>query len=379
MSSFRGKAKRLWVLASLGLLVACSGGSAPTSAPVSVPGPPSISPPPAVLASPGPGRFVYVASADGVISIYAIGASSGRLLRVGTETPGGALSQIVAHPSGSLIYAVGGIGANVPPSGTPIWQYKVGSTGALSRLAGPVNVPGAIVNSHDPLVIHPSGLFAYALMDGGGVQQFSIGVDGALSVAAMIDTPSLSKLTVDPSGRFAYAETLLPTGPLPVNGPQFRDFWQASIDGNGLLVNGLVVRPSRAPAASEGHFQLLVDPSTSVLLARGNNIDRVAIGADGALASVLLVTPLPQDTDGFAGLFAGRPVGKSLYSTSGGFASRGHNFVAQFALSAGGNLAPLSPPTVATGGNQPTSIAVESSGKYAYVLDSIRDSLVTTG
>src|SRR5262249_62306087 len=78
-------------------------------------------------------------------------------------------------------------------------------------------------------------------------------------------------------------------------------------------------------------------------------------------------------------LFAGRTVGKSLYTTIVVSASRGHNFVAQFALSAGGNLAPLSPPTVATGGNQPTSIAVESSGKYAYVLDSIRDSLVTTG
>ncbi len=117
------------------------------------------------------GKYVYVvndAASDHSVSQYSVGAN-------GSLTPlspakigfGTAPSAIAFNPAGTIAYVV--------DTGGTVWQFSIGSGGALSQV-GSTSVGG--VNA---FAVDPSGRFAYATSSSGTVSQFAVGSGGGLS------------------------------------------------------------------------------------------------------------------------------------------------------------------------------------------------------
>jgi DNA-binding beta-propeller fold protein YncE len=105
---------------------------------------------------------------------------------------------------------------------------------------------------------------------------------------------------------------------------------------------------------------LFVDNSSS------NNISQYTIGAGGMLAPL---NPAAIATGMFPVALAIDPGGRWLYSANTNSAE-----VGLFSIGSSGALAALNPPRVAIGTanvNNPSGIAVDPSGHYVYVTDSV--------
>jgi 6-phosphogluconolactonase len=156
------------------------------------------------------GRFAYAANEFGNnVSAYTINSSTGALSAV-AGSPFAAEQNpvsVAVDPSGRFAYVANFFGNNVS-------AYIINSsTGALSAIAGS---PFAAGNSPSSVTVDPSGQFAYVTntcasssdCSTGNVSAYTINTStGALSAVA--DSPFAAgndpvSVTVDPSGRFAY-------------------------------------------------------------------------------------------------------------------------------------------------------------------------------
>jgi 6-phosphogluconolactonase (cycloisomerase 2 family) len=146
------------------------------------------------------GRFAYVANFEGDfvsnVFAYTIDAGTGALSEVaGSPYPAGSDPHAVTvDPSGRFVYVASGQSANIS-------AYAIDTgTGALSAISGSPFAGGA------QLAVHHTGKFAYA---GGanGILAYTINsTTGALiGIGAFAAEASPYRVTVDPSGRFAYA------------------------------------------------------------------------------------------------------------------------------------------------------------------------------
>lgn len=126
------------------------------------------------------GKYVYVVNSsagDNTVSQYSVQAN-GSLVAMSTAkvTVGTVPESILIDAAGANAYVVDSAGV--------IWQYSIGATGGLSKVAS-TNVSGA-----SAIAIDPSGRFAYVSSTGGTVSQFTISANGGLVAMSPASVPS---------------------------------------------------------------------------------------------------------------------------------------------------------------------------------------------
>jgi 6-phosphogluconolactonase (cycloisomerase 2 family) len=200
--------------------------------------------------------------------------------------------------------------------------------------------------------------FAYVANSGGGVSAYSIGADGALTQLTSLGSPfaagnSPFSVAVDPTGRFAYVVNVLD-----------------GVSAHSIGANGALTPIGTFPAGTSPRF-VAVDPTGK--FAYVANFGGTAVGGSvsaytidpstGVLASV----PGSPFAAGHPLSVAVDPTGKFAYVANFGGGSSGSNGnVSAYSIGANGALTPIG--TFAAGAN-PDSVAVDPTGKFAYVAN----------
>lgn len=195
--------------------------------------------------------------------------------------------------------------------------------------------------------------------DAGDVSQYTVAADGSLAVMTPATVPAgtgPSGVTVDPQGRFAYVANHI----------------ESSISQYRIAADGSL-SPTGAPAAVPDGGQPLgvtIDPSgryAYVALGSSNSVAQYTVSADDGKLSPM--TPATVDTGsnafGISSSIAVDRSGRYAY-----VASAGDNVVSQFNIGSDGHLSLMTGPAVGTG-VFPSSIAISPSGQYAYVANAI--------
>jgi 6-phosphogluconolactonase len=266
------------------------------------------------------GRFAYVAnlmsnaSDQATISMYTINSTTGLLTPTTPATvPTGFFPQGIAiDPFGKFVYT-----ANSDDNTVSMFTINQ-TTGVLTPTTPPAvstlaDVSTGTQSSPDAVTVDPSGRFAYAVNeDDATVSMFTIdpttGILTPTTPATVFTGPTPFAISVDPSGKFAYA---------PNN------------DSGGLMTYGI--------------SQYTIDSVTGVLTQ--NNPPAVAAGNGPTSVAV-------------------DPSGKFAYVVN-----RSDNTISMFTIDPGsGNLTPNAPANIATG-EQPWRIIIDPSGMFAYVTN----------
>ena len=271
---------------------------------------------------------------------------------------------IVVDPSGKFAYVVnggcsGGVGAYVS-------MYTIDpTTGALASIGPPVSTYD-YGDSAGSVTVAPLGKFAYVTNSGdgwdgddGSVSMYSINATtGALTSAGTINgnCPGLcypSSLVIDPTGKFAYVVT--GGGSVPSNvGMYSIDATTGTLTSMGAIAAEGV--PNSVAVDSAGKFVYMATANATFGLA--GSVSAYAINATtGALG---LIGTIAAGTDPVS--VAVDPSGKFAYVTNSG-----SNDVSMYTIDATtGALASMG--TIAAGAD-PVSVAVDPSGKFAYVTN----------
>jgi uncharacterized repeat protein (TIGR02543 family) len=236
-------------------------------------------------------------------------------------------------------------------------QYMIADGGALIPMAPPTVAAG---DTPEAITVDPSGKYVYVAnarpTPAGKISQYVVSATGALAPMA---TPSASagtypvSVVVDPSGKYAYVANNL-SG----------DVSEFALGADGALAPiGTVKSGAGYPNAPAS---VVVDPSGKyvyVANADGKSVSQYTVGADGALSPMSPTSVATSGKNGNAYHMTLHPSGAYLY-VAGYFDS----IVFQYAIGATGALSPLSPASVATD-IYPGAIAVDPSGKFAYVVN----------
>jgi DNA-binding beta-propeller fold protein YncE len=310
------------------------------------------------LATPLRAQFAYVVNAlSNNVSAYSIG-SNGALTPVpGSPFPAGHTpGKVAVDPTGQFAYVVNGSN-NVPGSGA-VSAFSIGSNGVLTPVPGS---PFPAGSSPVSVTVDPTGKFAYVANFSNTVSAFSIGSNGALTPVPGSPFPAglgPESVAVDPTGKFAYVANI------SSNVPGSGTVSAFSIGSNGVLTP---VPGSPFPAGFEP-LSVTVDPTGKFAYVANefsNNVSAYSIGSNGAL------TPVPGSP--FATIqedpvsVAVDPTGQFAYVADFGISS-GTNGVSAYSIGSNGVLTPVPGSAFATG-NGPTSVAVDPTGKFAYVVD----------
>jgi DNA-binding beta-propeller fold protein YncE len=295
-------------------------------------------------------RFAYVANAN------SDGSDSVSMYRVDAAT-----GRLVGM--GSLAGGMFPSGVTVDPTGRyayvlsaetgEVFQYLISPGGLLE----PATPPAFSVGSPKGLAIHPSGAYAYAAGPGDVVAQFTVGASGAWSamIPATLPTgPKPDAVAFDPGGRFAYVANASSA----FLASTISQYAVGATGGLTPLAPAEVaagVWPVSVTVGPTGRFAYVVNKGDSVA---AGTISQYAVGAGGTLAPL---TP-PTVTAGVSprGL-AVDPSGRFAYAVNAGSGS-----VSQFRIGADGALTPLTPAAVTTLVS-PQAIAVDASGRHAWV------------
>ena len=348
---------------SLALLLAgvgCGG----TSGPIPVPPVPSCTP------SSKP-EFAYVLNdGDNTVSMYTVNSCTGDLspttpatIATGANLFGS--ESLAVDPAGRFAY-VANLMSNASDLATISMFTINSSTGVLTP-----SMPPTVPTGYFPqgIGIDPQGRFVYtANSDDNSVSMFTIDAGtgvltpttpAAVSTLANVSTGNESSplaVTVDPSGRFAYAVNqddatvsmftidsatgvLIPTMPATVfTGP---DPFGIAVDPSGRFA--YVVNNNSGTLRAFGVSQYTIDPNTGILTENTPSV----VGTGNGATSVAV-----------------DPTSRFAYVVN-----RSDNSVSMFTIdSSTGNLTPNTPATINTGA-QPFCIAVDPSGKFAYVTN----------
>lgn len=266
----------------------------------------NLAQPPRPATSP---QYAYVASKDdNKVYIFEVNPSTGKLIPTGTVDTGSAPHHIAFDPSHKFAYV-----ANAGSQTVSMYNVDL-NTGALTPLGTPVSVPG------NPVYITtggPDGRYAYTANEAAAsVSTFQIDpVTGILSPIETVPVgiPSISKetfsVTVDPTGSFVYAAAGDPTLP--------------NFTGNAIHAFG-------------------VDPLTGKL---------TSLGTTPATPIAFHIAVHPNPTKPF------------VYLASG----IGHDITTYKVATPPGPLTHIQ--SLDTGGTGGRAVAIEPSGKFAYVAD----------
>ena len=338
------------------------------------------------------GGYAYTVNhnegAEGAISQFVIGPN-GALTPMPTPTvdSGGHDTWWVAvDPLGRYLYATNPAANN--QQGT-LTQFTVNQTNGLLSPMSPLTVPFPPGWNSAPLkgVAHPAGPWFYLINTqpgvGGAVSQFTIGATGGLTSPSLLmvgQTPGSTApyaIAIDPTGKYAYVGATVPGG-----GGVFQyavDPAAGTLLPNPSSSNNVVSTPPFTKLGGAQPWDIKVLQISSGEYAYVSNYDDGTIWefsvdpANGTLSLLgsFLVAPTGVCTCEAGGNniaaedIALHPSGQYVYVTFSCCSSL--QSVAQFTVNqTDGTLSPMSPPTVLSSGSA-ASIAVESSGKYAYV------------
>jgi 6-phosphogluconolactonase len=322
-------------------------------------------------ALPSRAQFAYVVDAgSNSVSAYKI-ASNGALTPVpGSPFQAGQnLGSAAVDPRGKFAYVTGS--SNVLGFGV-VSAFRIGHNGALKPVSGSPFPAGQAPVS---VAVDPTGKFAYVanlnsnVPGFGAVSAFSISSNGALTPVpgspfqAGLDPESLA---VDPLGKFAYVANL------NSNVPGSGTVSAFSIGANGALTP---VPGSPFPAGFAPH-SVTVDPAGKFAYVANefsNNISAYSISPNGAL------TPVPGSPFATIGedpvSVVVDPTGQFAYAADFGINS-GTNGVSAFGIGANGALTPVPGAPFATGLG-PSSMAVDPTGKFAYVANLVNPGTIS--
>ena len=304
------------------------------------------------------GKFVYLTnSSSNNVTIYSIDPATGSLTATGSIPAGTSPQSVAVDHSGKFAYVANG-GSN------DISMYTINSTtGALEPL-------GTVAAGSAPIfvTVHPSGMFVYVANEGSNdISTYTITATGTLealgqTAAGVVPT----SITVDPSGKFAYATNADPNNAFELNTNNGNismyniDATTGVLTSNGTIPAGIYPRsagvdPSGkfAYVANCGDFErnqgdvamYTINVTTGTLTSTGT------IGAGSCPLSVVV-----------------HPSGKFAYAVDTG-SDGGPDIegVSMYAINATGALTSLG--IVENTGYCPSSIAVDPSGKFAYVTN----------
>ena len=305
-------------------------------------------------------RSAYVANfGDGTISQYTIDTTGALIPMVPSTVPsivGATLSNptsVTVVPSGKYAYVANS-------SAYVISQFTIGVRGALMPMPMPTVVSGLGPVS---VIVDPTGKYAFAANSGSNdVTQFTIGASGALtnSMTILAGTNPAS-VTVDPTGSYAY---VVNSGFSCPNPPPLPPLTCAPIAGSVSqysinAATGALTVNAPPVAAGTDPISITVGPT----------------GTTGTYAYVVNFTSanITQYTIAGGALTATTPVGTNPNPTSIAIDKNGSyayvadgNGVTRFIITNGMLTSPISTPT---GGTTPRSVALDASGNYLYVAD----------
>jgi 6-phosphogluconolactonase (cycloisomerase 2 family) len=258
----------------------------------------------------------------------------------------------------------------VNQGGGTVSQLTVGSNGALAALTPP-SVPCELRTNS--LAADPSGKFLYVVNERGAtnasygsISQYAIGADGTLAPltpATLAKDDGPSDIAVHPSGKYAYAITFYSLG--AAHGSSI-SMSQYTIGADGALTP---MSPGAVAIAGTNPQFIAIHPSGKFLYVSDGSgvVDQFTIDPTaGALAAMTPATvPFPYPTAGHTAFaITVHPSGKWAYVTDyyGG--------IAEYAIDATSGALSALAQTKVDGGNQCAAwIAVDPSGKYAYVAN----------
>jgi len=311
------------------------------------------------------GKFAYVANAiTNNISMYAINPTTGALMSQGTIAAGTWPSSTAVDPSGKFAYV-----ANARSNDVSTYTIDA-ATGALTSTgaAAAGTLPGSVA-------VDPSGKFAYVADTVGcvgpglgDVSMYTINADGTLALKGTIGPgPCPSSVAVDPLGKFAYAANEGDCGDFLVSSvsiykinPAFNGILSltGTIDAGACPVS-VAVAPD--PSGRFGGFVYVVDSEIGPPFFNGvfmYTIDPTTGNLTPIGSGRVVSGTQPRSV-------AVDPSGKFAYVTNSG-----SNNVSMYTISpVNGALTPIGVGTVPAG-TSPVSVAVDPSGKFAYVTNS---------
>jgi 6-phosphogluconolactonase (cycloisomerase 2 family) len=310
------------------------------------------------------GKFAYVANAiTNNISMYAINPTTGALMSQGTIAAGTWPSSTAVDPSGKFAYVANARSDDVSTYTIDAATGALTSTGAAAAGTFPESV-----------AVDPSGKFAYVadtvgcVVPGlGDVSMYTINADGTLALKGTIGPgPCPSSVAVDPLGKFAYAANEGDCGDFLVGSvsiykinPAFDGILSltGTIDAGACPVS-VAVAPD--PSGRFGGFAYVVDSEIAPFF---NGVFMYTIDpTTGNLTPIgsgrVVSGTQPRSV-------AVDPSGKFAYVTNSG-----SNNVSMYTINPiNGALKPIGVGTVPAG-TSPVSVAVDPSGKFAYVTNS---------
>ena len=315
----------------------------------------------------------YVANSNGggqgTISQYWI-ASNGALVPMSTPNvaTGGNNSQYLSADSAGKYLYVSNVSSN------NIGMLTIDQTSGGIAPMSPATVPsssGGTLFYPFGSAVHPSGQWFYVTNDQQGtVSQFTIGATGGLGsrVSTVLPSPEGSQavapyaLAIVPSGKYAFVVCQIG------NSTAHGTIYQFAINGTtgALSSNGYVrtvdpyfayTTPATIKIASIGSTDYVY-----VANYQKGTVWAYKVQSDGTLAELGSVNSGASNTLGLAA----HPSGKYLYAAV--YTGSQNSIIAQFSINqTDGTLSAMTPATVPGAGYGSARIAVESSGKYAYV------------
>jgi DNA-binding beta-propeller fold protein YncE len=315
------------------------------------------------------GKFAYVANArTNNISMYAIDPTTGALTSKGTIAAGASPSSVAVDPSGKFAYVT---------NSAPLSQAGSVSMYTINAATGVLTSTGTAATGTLPesVAVDPSGKFVYVadtvgcVRPGlGDVSMYTINADGTLTLKGIIGPgPCPSSVAVDPLGKFAYAANEGDCGDFLVGSVSIYQI-NSALDGilslTGTIDAGqcpVSVAVAPDPSGKFGGFVYVVDSAIF----------------SPSVSGVLMYSMDPTTGNlthiGSGSVAAGTQPSSVAVDPSGRFAyvgNSGSNNVSMYAInSTNGALTPIGAGTIPAG-TSPASVAVDPSGKFAYVMNS---------
>ena len=309
------------------------------------------------------GNFAYVAnSCSNNLSMYTINTTTGVLTLIGMIAAGIGPASVAVDPSAKFVYV-----ANESNFGDLVGNVSVytieSSTGILTSIGSPA---AADFGAHS-VAIDPISKFVYVANDGifeetgGSLSMYSAnGTTGVLMTTGTINgvCPGLCapySVVVDPSGKFVYVANEGGFAPIGVS------MFTINATTGALTSIGTVGAGGRAVSVAvdpTGKFAYLTNISNG-FPGENNIVSMFTINATtGALTSIGTIAagtyPVSVAVD---------PTGKFAY-----VANSSSNDISMYTIN--GTTGALTSTGTIAAGSSPTSIAIHPSGKFAYVTNS---------
>jgi 6-phosphogluconolactonase (cycloisomerase 2 family) len=319
-------------------------------------------------------KFAYVTNnASFDVSAYTIDATTGALTPIQSFQAEIQPRSVAVDPSGRFAY-VTNLGG---PLGSNISAYTVSATtGALTQIVCPP-VAGCTGDNFaagagaTSVTVDPTGRFAFVANSiagpgGNSVATHPIAADGTLTQTAFVNSAvgaSPRSVTVDPTGRFAYAA----------------NFGTDNVSAYTInALTGALTSVGAAVAAGDGSNSVTVDPTGKFAYVANLGSDDVSAytihATTGALTQIPCVGGAGAGCNG-NNFMAGDgpasvtvdPSGKFAYVANNSNLAGGSSVSAYTIHATTGALTSVGPAVAA--GTNPRSVTVDPSGKFAYVAN----------